>query len=50
MMLKAKGDLAAAKTLCREALESRHETLGSRHPSTLIVANNLAQCAAEGQG
>ena len=35
------GDLDAAGPLCREALEVRRETLGSRHPSTLASINDL---------
>ena len=42
--------VAAAEPLLREALEGMREILGSRHPTTLIVTNNLAQCGAEGQG
>jgi hypothetical protein len=34
-LLQAKGDLAAAEPLYREALEVRRETLGDRHPDTL---------------
>ena len=34
-LLRAKGDLAAAEPLCREALEGMRETLGDRHPHTL---------------
>ena len=43
MLLKDKGDLAAAEPLNREALEARRETLGNRHPDTLISINNLGQ-------
>ena len=42
MLLQAKGDLAAAEPLLREAFEGRHETLGSRHPDTLGSSNNLS--------
>ena len=42
-LLYAKGDLAAAQLLTREALlKVRRETLGNRHPSTLTSINNLA--------
>ena len=41
MLFKAKGDLAAAEPLCREALEGQRETLGSRHPDTLTCISNL---------
>ena len=37
----AKGDLAAAESLYREALEVQRETLGDRHPDTLISMDNL---------
>ena len=37
-----KGDLAAAEPLSREALEVSRETLGNRHPDTLISINNLS--------
>ena len=40
--MRAKGDLAAAEPLLREALEVKRETLGNRHPSTLTSINNLA--------
>ena len=39
--MRAKGDLAAAEPLLREALEARRETLGDRHPDTLISINSL---------
>ena len=39
-MLLKKGDLAAAEPLLREALAVHRETLGSRHPDTLISINN----------
>ena len=41
MLLKAKGDLAAAEPLLREALEVQRETLGNRHPDALISISNL---------
>jgi hypothetical protein len=41
VLLYAKGDLAAAEPLCREALEVERETLGDRHPSTLGSISNL---------
>ena len=41
VLLQAKGDLAAAESLLREALEVRRETLGNRHPRTLNSTNNL---------
>jgi hypothetical protein len=37
----AKGDLAAAELLLREALQGSRETLGDRHPHTLGCINNL---------
>ena len=37
----AKDDLAAAEPLLREALEMRHEILGSRHPDTLTSIDDL---------
>ena len=40
-LFKAKGDLAAAEPLCREAVEVKRETLGNRHSSTLTSINNL---------
>ena len=40
-LLQAKGDLAAAEPLYREALEAQRETLGDRHPSTLFSINSL---------
>ena len=39
--MRAKGDLAAAESLSREALEGRRETLGNRHPSTLTSIGSL---------
>ena len=42
-LLKAKGDLAAAESLCREAMEGLRETLGDRHPSTLASISNLGR-------
>ena len=47
VLLKAKGDLAAAEPLYREALKGRRETLGSRHPHTLTSINNLGKLLAE---
>ena len=41
LLLKAKGDLAAAEPLYREALEGKRETLGDLHPSTLTSRNHL---------
>ena len=41
-LLHAKGNLAAAESLLREALEARRETLGNRHPSTLKSISNLS--------
>ena len=41
MLLKAKGDLAAAEPLYREALKGMRETLGDRHPTTLTCIRNL---------
>ena len=41
VLLKAKGDLAAAEPLLREALEVSCATLGNRHPSTLDRIINL---------
>ena len=40
-LLREKGDLAAAETLYREALEGQRETLGDRHPHTLASINSL---------
>ena len=40
-LLHAKGDLAAAERLCREALEGQRKTLGNRHPATLNSICNL---------
>ena len=39
--MRAKGDIAAAESLLREALEGQRETLGDRHPDTLGSINNL---------
>ena len=39
--MKDKDDLAAAEPLLREALEVKRETLGNRHPDTLLSINNL---------
>ena len=59
----SKGDLDAAEPLLSEALEGMRETLGIRHPSTLIAMRSVltvltamrdhmltARYAAEGQG
>jgi hypothetical protein len=40
-LLMAKGDLAAAEPLCREAMKGMRETLGDRHPTTLTCIRNL---------
>ena len=40
-LLYAKGDLAAAEPLLREALEGRRALLGSGHPDTLKSMNYL---------
>ena len=40
----AKGDLAAAEPLFREALEMWRKTLGNRHPNTLTSICNPARC------
>ena len=40
-LLQAKGDLAAAEALYREALVVQRETLGNRHPNTLNSIHNL---------
>ena len=37
---QGQGDRAAAEPLCREALEVQRETLGNRHPDTLVSINN----------
>ena len=42
LLLKAKGDLATAEPLQREALEVRRKTLGDRHPDTLSSIQSLA--------
>jgi hypothetical protein len=36
------GDLADARDLNAQVLESRHRALGPEHPSTLMAMNNLA--------
>ena len=41
MLLKDQGDLAGAEPLCREALQGFRETLGNRHPRTLVLLNHL---------
>jgi len=43
MLLNAKGDLAAAEPLLREAAEGLYEVLGARHPSTLTSMYNFAR-------
>jgi len=40
-LLKAQGKLDEAEPLLREALRARRETLGDRHPDTLVSINNL---------
>ena len=41
-LLKDQGDYEGAAPLYREALQIRRETLGNRHPSTLISIFNLS--------
>ena len=41
-LLKDMGKLEEAKLLYEEALQARRETLGDRHPDTLISISNLA--------
>ena len=41
LLLKDKGDLAAAEPLLREAVEVQRETLGNWHPNTLASIRNL---------
>ena len=41
-LLKARGNLEGAEALYREALTARRETLGSRHPDTLISVGWLS--------
>ena len=41
MLLQAQGDLAGAAPLYRETLQMSRETLGDRHPDTLISICNL---------
>ena len=41
LVLKDKGDLAAAELLLREWMEALRETLGNRHPNTLGSIHNL---------
>ena len=36
-----KGKYEEAVPLCREAMEVQRETLGNRHPHTLIAISNL---------
>ena len=47
LLLMAKGDLAAAEPLLREALEGRREVLGARHPKTLAAIKNLGALGRE---
>ena len=37
------GQLEEARPLLEEALQAQRETLGDRHPSTLVSINNMAQ-------
>ena len=37
------GTLDDAEKLCKEVLETRRETLGDRHPSTLITMGNMGR-------
>ena len=39
--LNVQGKYDEAEPLVREALEVRRETLGNRHPHTLVAINNL---------
>ena len=41
VLLRAKGDIAAAEPLLREALEGRRASLSSGHPATLVSIRNL---------
>ena len=41
MLLQAKGDLTAAESLLREAVEGLRATLGSGHPDTLATIAKL---------
>uniref|UniRef100_A0A0G4F4S4 Uncharacterized protein n=1 Tax=Chromera velia CCMP2878 TaxID=1169474 RepID=A0A0G4F4S4_9ALVE len=41
LLLQDQGDLQGAEKLLREALEVRRQTLGDRHPHTLISINHL---------
>jgi tetratricopeptide (TPR) repeat protein len=41
-MLQAQGKLVEAEALFREALDACRETLGDRHPSTLVSIGNMA--------
>jgi hypothetical protein len=43
LLLKDKGDLAAAELLCCEALEGLRETLGDQHPNTIACSDNLGK-------
>ena len=46
-LLQDLGDLRGAADLLREALQSRRETLGARHPDTLRSINNLTDVLRE---
>ena len=43
VLLKNMGKLEEARPLLEEALQARRETLGDRHPATLITIGNLAE-------
>ena len=45
-LLQDQGDLDGAAPLYREALQARRETLGDRHPDTLISIWNLSKLLA----
>ena len=40
-LLRAKGDLAGAERLCRQALAGWEKAVGPDHPGTLLVRGNL---------
>ena len=42
-LLQTQGKLAEAEPLCREALAGERETLGDKHPRTLISIGNMAE-------
>jgi CHAT domain-containing protein len=46
-LLKAQGDLKAARPLLERALELRRAVLGERHPDTITSLNNLAHLLNE---